>query len=209
MSKTRALLLAGVAVPVLYFGSLLLSAALTPGYSHVSQYASELGQAEAPAAGLFNGGIFLTGVAAIFGSAGLWLAARGEGGGRIWSSIAALAVALFGVGLLFGALFPMPDPRHGGFGLGMGVHLAPLALALALRPLPDWRRLVGYLSATAILMAAFLLPMMGVGGLVTRGNVGAFQRLYALTIFVWIGVASWALFTSRPSSAGRSAPPAS
>jgi hypothetical membrane protein len=209
MQRRRPLLLAGLLVPILYFGTILASATLVPGYSHVSQYASELGMAEAASARLFNGGILLAGLAAIFGSVGIYLAVESEGGRRVWSALAALALGLFGVGLLFGALFPMPDPRHGGFGLGMGVHLAPLFLALALRPVEGRGRLVRYLLATAVLMLVMLLPMMGVGGLVTRANVGLFQRLYALLVFVWIGVASLALLTPETSGAGRSARPAS
>ena len=99
----------------------------------------------------------------------------------------------------------MPDPRHGGFGLGMGIHLAPIFLALALRPVAGRRGLVRYLALTALLMVLFLLPMMGVGGLVTRENVGMFQRVYALMIFVWIGVVSWKLL--NPSGGDRSAEP--
>jgi hypothetical protein len=209
MPKQRALLTSGTFVPILYFGVVLLAAALVPGYSHVSQYASELGMAESPSAGLFNGGILMTGLAAVFGAAGIYVAARSEGGRRVWSALAGIALGLFGVGLLFGALFPMPDPRHGGFGLGMGVHLAPVFLGLALRPVAGRERLVRYLFGTAALMLLMLLPMMGVGGIVTRANVGMFQRLYALLVFVWIGVASWALLTPPASDADRSARPAS
>ena len=79
MSKTRALPAAGVAVPILYFSTLLVSSWGSPGYSHLTQYASELGIAGAASARLFNGGIFLTGLAAILGSVGIYLAARREG----------------------------------------------------------------------------------------------------------------------------------
>lgn len=44
----RPLLLAGVAVPILYFGSMLAASALYPGYNHLTQYASELGMADRP-----------------------------------------------------------------------------------------------------------------------------------------------------------------
>ncbi len=85
----------------------------------------------------------------------------------------------------------MPDPRHGGFGLGMTIHLAPLFFALALRSAPGRTGLTRFLIVTTVLMAALLLPMFGVGGLVTKANVGIFQRLYALTLFGWIGVTGY------------------
>lgn len=44
----RALLWIAVAVPFLYFGTVLVSALFYPGYSHTAQYASELGAAIPP-----------------------------------------------------------------------------------------------------------------------------------------------------------------
>lgn len=199
MSRLQLLLAAGIAVPVLYFATVFGTPLASPGYSHLTQYASELGMAGSPSARWFNAGIFLTGLAAIVASPGMYLAARRDGAGRLWPALAALSLGLFGVGLMLGALFPMPDPRHGGFGLGMGIHLAPLFLALALWRVTGRRRLARLLLAAAILMLALLLPMMGVGGLVTTANVGLFQRLYALAVFGWIGVAGYALSKPRAS----------
>ena len=203
MSRLRVLLIAGVAVPILYFSTVIASSFAYPGYSHLTQYASELGMAGTRSAIWFNGGIFVTGLAAIAASAGIYVAARNENGGRLWPVLATVSLALFGVGLLFGALFPMPDPRHGGFGLGMGLHLTPFFLAIALRRAEGRRRLVRYLVITAVVMLGFLAVMMGVGGLVTSANVGLFQRVYALASFSWIGIASYAFLTGR---GGRSAP---
>ncbi len=189
----RAFLSAGIVVPLLYFGTHLVAGGLTPDYSHVSQYGSELGIAGAPAARLFNGGILLTAVATILGAVGLYLGARRASPGRLWPALTGLSLGLFGVGLVFGGLFPMPDPRHGGFGLGMAVHAAPVFLALALRRAPGHRNLMRFSVVAAVLMLAFLAVMMGVGGLLTRANVGLFQRIYALTLFGWIGIAAFGL----------------
>lgn len=193
MSITRGLLGAGVATPFLYFGTLAIGAWLTPDYSHVNRYASELGMADAPAASLFNGGILLTAVATIAASLGLYRATARVGSTGLWLALATLALGLFGVGLVFGALFPMPDPRHGGLGLGMAVQAAPLFLALALRGEADLVSLKRFLLvATAVSLGLFLI-MMGVGSLVTRANVGVFQRVYALSLFGWVAAASFVL----------------
>ena len=193
MRASKTALAAGVSVPLIYLATLAVGGWLAPDYSHLTQYASELGMSGSPSADFFNGGILLTAVTTMAGSVGLYIAARRESLSKLWPVLAGVSLGLFGVGLVFGALFPMPDPRHGGFGLGMGVHLAPLFLALALRSSTERTNLKRYLIATAILMAAFLLPMFGVGGLVTQANVGLFQRLYALMVFGWIGIASYAL----------------
>ena len=118
MSSKRILLAAGVAVPLVYFGTIYLAGALHPGYSHIAQYGSELGQAGAPSAGLFAACILLTAATSIAAAIGLALAALHLGGRRVLATLAGVALGLFGVGLVFGAVFPMPDPRHGGFGLG-------------------------------------------------------------------------------------------
>lgn len=65
MPRINALLLAGVAVPVIYSSTVFASALASPGYSHLTRYASELGMAEATSARWFNGGAFLTGLAVL------------------------------------------------------------------------------------------------------------------------------------------------
>jgi hypothetical membrane protein len=182
-----------VAVPLLYFGTLLVAAATWPGYSHVTQYASELGSAAAPRPAIFNTGIITMGVVCLAASLGLLLAARRVGGGRTWSALGALCLALFGVSMVMGGMFPMPNPLHGGFGLGLALPLSPLFLALALRGRPGLGGLVALLVAAFVLMSATLTVMMGVGHLVTRANVGLWQRANALAMFPWIGFAGYAL----------------
>ena len=51
---TDRLIQAAIAVPVLYFATLFVAAALYPGYSHATQYASELGSASARWPAVFN-----------------------------------------------------------------------------------------------------------------------------------------------------------
>jgi hypothetical membrane protein len=190
---TRALLWCAVCVPLLYFGTLLLSALFFPGYSHVTQYASELGSAEAPYPAIFNAGIFLTGVAGVGAGVGFARAVTALGGHRVVGALAGLCVGLFGVSLVMGAAFPMPDPRHAAFGLGMAIQLAPFFLAAALRTLPEVRNLRTFLIIVGLAMLILFAIMMGAGAMVRRSNVGLFQRAYALTTFPWVGVAGFVL----------------
>lgn len=189
----RALLWAAVAVPFLYYGTLLVSAAFYPGYNHVTQYASELGSSQAVYPAIFNVGTILGGVAIIVASFGVFHAAVAVGARRILALVAAVCLVLFGVGAIFGGLFPMPDPRHGGFGLGMASHLVPFVLALAFWKRPGLRPLATFLLVSGIVMLGLFAIMMGVGHLVTRSNVGLFQRAYSLTVFPWVGVTGYAL----------------
>jgi hypothetical membrane protein len=191
MRLVKNLLNAGIAVPILYFGNLIFTPLFYPGYSHVTQYASELGGPDAPRPFIFNTVLVLLGVAGLAAGAGFFLGLRRLTGKTVLAALLGLIMVLFGVSMILGGLFPMPDPRHGGFGLGMGIHLGPLLLALALRSRENLRGLNAYLLITMVLMIVFFAIMMGVGGLVTRANVGVFQRLYALNLFPWIGAGSY------------------
>lgn len=203
MSLARLVTPLGIAVPALYFGTLLAAAATWPGYSHVTRYASELGGPEAPVPRLFNGGIVLMGVVCVASAFG-FAAALGRVGARRGLAVAAsVCLALFGVSMVMGGMFPMPDPRHGAFGLAFALVPAPLLMALALAGRARMGSLVAFLTVCFVLMAGVLAVMMGVGGLVTRANVGLWQRANALTMFPWIGVAAWAL--GRASAAGERA----
>lgn len=185
----RFLLWCAVCVPLLYFGTLLVSSLFFPGYSHVTQYASELGSAAAPYPWIFNSGIILTGVAGLAAGVGFVRTTAALGGHRVLGILAGLFVGLFSVSIILAALFPMPDPRHAAFGLGIAIQAAPFLLAAAIWRVPSLRSLRTALVVVGAVMLVLFAIMMGVGAMVTRANVGLFQRAYALTTFPWIGVA--------------------
>lgn len=193
-SGPRAGLYALIAAPVLYYAALVVASARYPGYSHRSQYASELGSASAPWPWLFNGGVILSGLAAIVGGIALYRALRARGGGAVVPTLLALAIVLHGVGFLFGGWFPMPDERHGGYGLGLAVLAGPPLAAAAVRHAPAslrWVRRV--LIANTVAMWVLFAIMMGIGELVTRADVGLYQRAFSLTMLPWLALLGWTL----------------
>jgi hypothetical membrane protein len=191
-------LYAAIAVPVIYYGTLLVASALYPGYSHVTQYASELGSPSATYPGVFNGGTLLGGVAGLIGAIGVHRALRSVDVGPVLAALLALAIIMHALGMLFGGWFPMPDERHGGYGLGMGVVFGPPLAALALRRAPaDLRWAVWLLAVNAAAIVVMLAVMMGVGELVTRANVGLLQRAFSLTVFPWLAVLAGVLLQWR------------
>ena len=186
MRETRVALWAAVAAPLLYYATLFGSALLYPGYSHVTQYASELGASDAPHPMVFNIGVMLTGVATVVGAVGLRRAALDLGARAILTTLGAIALAAFGLAMVLGGVFPMPDPRHGAWGLGFAIALAPPLFAAAV-----WDRMRGLgwaMLAVTVVLLALLAVMMGVGGLVRRANVGLWQRAFSLAIYPWMGV---------------------
>ena len=155
MSFVRPLLGLGIAVPVLYFGTLFAAAATWPGYSHVTRYASELGGPEAPLPWIFNGGIILMGGVCVLAAIGFGIVLVRITGRAALGIATAICIGLFGVSMLIGGAFPMPNPLHGAFGLAFALVPAPVLMALALRRVPGLRGLRNLLWVNAVLNGLF------------------------------------------------------
>jgi len=185
----RKLLLAAlIAVPICYYFALIVGAATYPGYSHVTRYASELGAADAPCPALFNVPITIGGVAAVLASIGVVAALRDLSGRWLWAGLAGVALACWGASMVLGGMFPMPDERHGGFGLGLAGPLVPLFAFLAIRKVEDAKGMRLFLGFIFIGSVIVLAIMFGVGHLVTRGNVGIWQRINTGISIPWFAV---------------------
>lgn len=192
LRKPLALML--IAITAFYYFGLFAGAATYPGYSHMTNYASELGAATAPYPWLFNGSILLTGAAAILAAAMLPGAFRSIGAASGWSIAAAIALGLWGISMVVGGLFPMPDERHGAFGLGLVAPLVPLFALLALHPVRGSRGMRLFLAIVFAASIGMLAIMFGVGEFVTRANVGLYQRINSGVSIVWFAVLGLWLF---------------
>lgn len=184
-----------IAIPLLYYFALLAGAASYPGYSHMSNYASELGAAEAPYPALFNVPIMLAGIASLVSAILLPSALIALGASRVWAVLAAIALGLFGVAMVMGGMFPMPNALHGGFGLGLAGPLIPLFVLLAIRRVEGSQLMQLFLGFVFLASLVMLAVMFGVGELVTRANVGLYQRLNTAASIPWMAVLGFWLMT--------------
>jgi hypothetical membrane protein len=184
-----------------------VAASTWPGYSHVTRYVSELGGPEAPKPAIFNFGIMFMGVVCTVSAAGVLGAVRRLGGRVVPGTIAAVCIALFGVAMIMGGMFPMPNPLHGAFGLGFTMIFAPLLLGFAFAGRPGFGGLAAFLFVSFGLMLGTMSVMMGVGQLVTRANVGLWQRANALAMFPWLGIAGFVLARRLDREAASEAAP--
>jgi hypothetical membrane protein len=190
---TAPALYAAIAMPVLYFGAQLAAAPFYPGYSFAQDTASMLGTTASHQPWIFNLGAMLTGVAGLVGAFGLFRALRAA----TWTTLAALialCVVANGVLSLKAGMFPMPDPRHASWQLLMfPILLTPLLLLIAL-----WREgtaLRIYLLCNLVALLA-TLPFM-FHRMAPVFAEGTMQRLFALVVFVPVGVAGYALLRPR------------
>jgi len=202
----RAGLWAGVAAPVVYYGTQLAAAPFYPGYSFTTQMASDLGSGSSTMPAVFNGGTFLG--AFVMGVAALALPAaiREAGGRRLVGWLVGISVLGGALGGLNAALYPLPDPRHGSSPLAMigGIlfTFSPILFPIALWRLPDASGLRRYLVANLVVFPILTVLMIGGPGLPGIGGAldgvgGLLQRLGSATVFLPVGICSFALLRRR------------
>lgn len=161
---------------------------MIPGYSHVRQTVSELGEIGSPGRVAF--GVLLSLVAAclIVFAAGVARALRELGYSTLPAYfVGAMAISAAGVGL-----FAFPHPLHNVFGMSELIgYQAPLVAALTCRTAPNARRLAAFsiVMYALILMAiaANMTTLARQGGLWTRIQpvYGVVQRLLFAAWFFW------------------------
>ena len=182
-------LYAAIAMPVIYFGTQLVAAPFYPDYSFSQDTASMLGTTESHHPWIFNLGAMLTGVAGLVGAFGLFRALRTVTGTAL-AGLVALTVVANGVLSVKAGVFPMPDPRHASWQFLMPAIIAtPLLLLAAL-----WRQgvaLRAYLLCNTVALIS-MVPLM-MHRMAPVFAEGTMQRLFALVVFVPVGVAAYAL----------------
>jgi hypothetical membrane protein len=186
----RRLLLAGLAMPILYFLALLIAGALYPDFSHVRQPASDLGAAGAPYgyATAFNVALLAVGVSGLAGSVGLALGLWRLGAARPLAVMAGLVPAMPSISIIISGLFPLPSPYHSSFVLLLVGVFTPMVGALALRKFPSTgtARFVLYVAFAAALVVVGIL--FGVGGLVSVDSLGFWFRIWAIVSLPTLGM---------------------
>ena len=188
-------LYAGIAVPCLYFGVQALAAPFFPEFSFVGTTASELGSELSSRPAIFNYGTILLGVAWLIASVGFFRAFQRLGVHPVLAWTISLALVVGGIGSFWAGCYPLPDPRHAGHPSFLVALLAlPVLLAIAL-----WKgahpALRAYLVANLVLLAVMFPILSGFTGLDTHTYRGIYQRIFALTVFLPIGITSVVIMT--------------
>jgi len=200
----RFLALGGLAGPILFISLIILCGALRPGYSHVTQFISELGETGGSHAALMN----LLG----FIPTGLLLAAFGVSlaYGFPRSSLclaAAILLVVYGLGITGAGLYscdPGCPSQHLSFD-GMMHRVVSISAFLAgilgialwarcFRSIAAWRSLSRY-SAVSSAMALVFLLLVGATEQ-SRVFTGVWQRLSMLTMDLWCALVGLRVFRS-------------
>lgn len=182
-----------ILAPLFYYVALIGGSLLWPGYSHITQYASELGSSASPNPMFFNGNVILCGLSAVIGGFGLTHVLTQLSGSKGWPIAAGISISLWGLAIVIAGLYPMPDDRHGAYGLAIVGQFTPLFAWLALRKVEGFGGLKTFLVIIFVASSALFAIMMGVGGLVTRANVGIWQRINTAIGIPYLAVLGWVL----------------
>ena len=191
----RILLHVGMAAPLIAFAITLIAVIAYPGFNHANQYLSELGGAKAKAPWIFNSGVFVSGVLAAVSGVGFGLATAKLGGSRTASALTTTCFLAAGYGMAVSSIYHWPDPRHLAINLGLGIILAPVLMLWALTKVRGVVRLrwflLGAMAAMAVL--AVVTRHLVLPHLVNDDNVGWWERVFAIVLVGWTGVAAYVL----------------
>jgi hypothetical membrane protein len=208
----RLLASCGIIGPIFFTTVVIILGAIRPGYSHVAQAISELGEVGAPNAIIQDINFVVYGVLILAFALGLHRGISGGKGSRIGPSLVAFSsVVAFTLG---GGFFPC-DPGcnfvtirgtlHNVFGLTGFVAIIGAALILPRRLKTDsqWQSYRSYSLVTGLLTTVFLVAFIGSSaGLFLLGYRGAIQRLMVGTFLLWTEVMAIKLFKISSSSEG-------
>jgi hypothetical membrane protein len=192
-TKGRGLLRAGIAAPVVFAVAVVVAGHFEPGYSHTSQFVSELGAVGAAHPKLFAfGALFVPGLLTVAFALGMYLLVRPHP----WLVASSVLAALAGLGRLAGPFFPcdagcaihdmsftaMVHSVAGFLSLTSGT-LAPLALAIGLKRRPR-SRLWWWSAALGGWPLVLVFVMFGFAE--TLSFVGVIQRIILAAFYTWV-----------------------
>ena len=202
-------ILCGILAPVLWASAIILCGSLRPGYSHLTQYISELGERGSSTELLMRyAGFVPTGLMHIAFAASLYAAFRSY---RL-SSVAAALLALNGLGRVVAGLFPC-EPGCAGPRVLLSQKLHSLAAGVGFLALIGASILWGVLlrrhrslkglsvySIVAGLSGLIFLLLMSWSAELRRGT-GLYERLSSGVLSLWVLMFAIRLWYLKPSGA--------
>jgi Protein of unknown function (DUF998) len=188
----RRMLLAAGLIPLPWFLVWsLVGGALAPGYSAISQHASELTLRPGLPHTLLNVAAIGSGVGFAVFAIGLWL----EVDRRL--AVGALCWLIFGISMISNGIWPMGSPLHGLYALGLSNLIAPPLSLLELPRLRNNRFAYGLTAFVSV--AAIVYLWLNLNGLDPPSYRGLTQRIFSSINSLWPVVVA-VLLLSQPGS---------
>ncbi len=193
----KLLAICGVIAPIVWIVGATVAGLLHPGYNHIAQQLSELGEVGAPYAAVWNAAVALFGLLVVGFAFGLHREINGSRGSVVGSAL----VAVSGFSWALQGLFFPCDPgcipvsftgvMHGTVGLvGLSaLFFANLVLWRTLKKDSRWQRYSSYSLLTAVVtFGLFLGVNLSFSTLAALGIRGLVQRVLLAIPILWIGI---------------------
>ncbi len=176
--KNNWLLKTGYLSPILFWITILICGFLTPGYSHMENMVSELGEIGSQTQYIFASGLILTAILSIFFNISLYKTCRKSG----LNVIPVLLLWTFSFSILGAAIFPLPLKLHGILGSpSIILFLSPL-LAIFYWKIYSVKNIKLYFFLSfAVMLLGFLVLFPNI----LQDYFGLKQRLFHLGWSVW------------------------
>jgi len=183
--KTKKLLYAGYYIPVVFWGTTIISGLILGDYNHLTRLVSELGAIGTASQYLFSTGLIICGILSALFAKALYKECKDSGR----SVIPVLIILFYSVSITGAAVFPLPLRLH----LYMGMP----SILLVLSPLLSfflWKDKAGLPGLKQL--SIFCLFIMLLGFLVYFPNIlsnyfGLKQRFFHLGWSVWFAYLSY------------------
>ena len=183
MTRERILLALGICITVIYFINLIVLGALYPEYSHMSNWVSDLGRAEAPHHRIFNSVVLFTGILFLLSGLGFFYSINRITKRKVLATFICGFVAAFGINFFIAAIFPLPDPRHSAIGIGFLTFFTPILLAWTFWKISDSRAFAINQASSFIFI---VLSTIVASVFSNEMYSGLLQRIQAVVIFGWL-----------------------
>ncbi len=190
VSKTMKTMISAGVLPLPWFIIMVtIGGMFMPGYSWISQHASEMTLVPGTANVLLKIAAFGAGVFFILFALGLWHYSERK---ISWGS---LCWIVFGLSMVSNDIWNMGDPRHGFYAIGILNIVAP-ALSLAEnRKLADDR--IVYFTTVAVSFSGILYLWLNVTGNDPEEYRGISQRLFSSINSLWPLVVAWRVIANE------------
>ena len=200
--KNKYFIIAGILAPIFWFGLVIISGLLEPGYSHMTKTMSILGGVGGIRGFIFNFGISFTGLLIILFGIGLH---RNINNGKD-SKVGPILLILGGIGMIISGIFhcnlnctnALLETNFIGvmhmlfaFIAGMCLAISPFFIFARLRKDSQWKKYSKFTLITGI-----MANVPGIIFWITLATVrfpaveGLIQRAGIVFIFIWIGAMS-------------------
>lgn len=166
-------------LPLYFFIPVLTAGALVAHYDAISQHASEITLTPFYDAKLIlNAGAVLTGLSCITLALGILLKLKQK------FFLSSVLLVLFGTSMISNGLYPMGNPMHGFYGLGLSLMILPFVVCYELKTIVTAPKFYTVTLVSGLLIFVYLWSMLV--GLDPSAYRGLTQRLASVVIFGWL-----------------------